>query len=204
MKIEIHNGVDIPKPQSYSDCLELIRSDFYRYLGRRVGNPVKLWLYHFRQSGMGFLFYYRLSQYKGILWPYFRLRLEKYTRKYGIQLPLDAQVGYGLYLGHGISIIINASAVIGSNVNLSQFTTIGSNHGHAATIEDEVYIGPSVCTIEAVRIGRRAVIGAGAVVTKDIAPGSVAVGMPAGQISDTNDYVPANLWKITKDTDIKQ
>lgn len=52
------------------------------------------------------------------------------------------------------------------NVSLSQFLTIGSNKGKAATIEDDVYIAPSVCLVEDVVIGRGSVVGAGSVVTE--------------------------------------
>ena len=83
-----------------------------------------------------------------------------------IQLPRQTKVGYGLYIGHGGPVIVNPTAKIGNNVNLSQFTTIGSNRGKAATIGDNVYIGPSVCIVEDVVIGDNVTIGAGSVVTK--------------------------------------
>jgi len=46
-------------------------------------------------------------------------------------------------------------------------------------IEDDVWIGAGARVMDGVRIGRGSVIGAGAVVTKSIPPGSVAVGVPA-------------------------
>ncbi|MGZ7455176.1 serine acetyltransferase, partial [Vibrio parahaemolyticus] len=64
-------------------------------------------------------------------------------------------------------------------VNLSQFTTIGSNHGQAAYIGNNVYIGPNVCLIEDVNIGDNVKIGAGAVVTRDIPENSTCAGVPA-------------------------
>ena len=196
MKYSDINGVTIPEPESYKDCVELVRSDYYRICGYRISSPLKLWLYHFKSPALGFLFYYRLCKYRGLLWPYLRLRMEKYKRKYAFQIPLSARIGYGLYLGHDTSVIINGSAVIGNNVNLSQFTTIGSIKASAATIEDEVYIGPSVCVVEQVRIGRRAMIGAGAVVTHDIPSGCSAAGVPAKVVNDSADYSPFNPYPL--------
>lgn len=46
-------------------------------------------------------------------------------------------------------------------------------------VEDDVWIGESAILMSGVHIGRGAVIGAGAVVTKDIPPYAVAVGVPA-------------------------
>ncbi len=56
----------------------------------------------------------------------------------------------------------------------------GQGMKHAPiTIEDDVWIGGGAHIMAGVRIGRGSVIGAGAVVTKDIPPFSVAVGVPA-------------------------
>jgi len=50
------------------------------------------------------------------------------------------------------------------------------------TIEDDVWLGAGVTVLDGVRIGRGSVIGAGSVVTRDIEPYSVAVGVPARRI----------------------
>lgn len=55
-------------------------------------------------------------------------------------------------------------------------------------IEDDCWLGTGVKVLDGVRIGRGCVIGAGAVVTKDIPPYSIAVGVPA-KIIGTRDSV---------------
>lgn len=109
--------------------------------------------------------------------------LNRLSRKYGLQIPRNTQIGYGLYIGHGIGIVINPTTIIGNNCNLSQFTTIGSNHGKAAIIGDNVYIGPSVCIVENVIIGNNVTIGAGAVVVKDVPDNATVAGCPARVVS---------------------
>lgn len=53
---------------------------------------------------------------------------------------------------------------------------------------DEVYLGNNVIILPGVHIGNKVVIGAGAVVTKNIPDNSVAVGVPAKVIKTTDEY----------------
>jgi serine O-acetyltransferase len=121
---------------------------------------------------------------------------KKYFRKYGLQISFKTKIGYGLYIGHGIGIIISPSAKIGNNCNLSQFTTIGTNHKKSAIIGDNVYIGPSVCIVEDVNIGNNVSIGAGAVVVKDVPENATVAGVPAKILNYNNPgrYVN-NRWE---------
>lgn len=120
------------------------------------------------------------------------------SRKYGIQISPKTKIGYGLFIGHGVGIVINDTAVIGNNVNLSQFLTIGSNHGKAANIGNNVYIGPSVCIVEDVNIGDNVIIGAGCVVTTDVPDNFTAVGVPNRLISKVSHNYISNPWKYEK------
>lgn len=134
----------------------------------------------------------RLTAVESPLKPFFWLIYHHLSSKYGIQISTATKIGGGLYIGHGVGIVINASATIGRNVTLSQFLTVGSNNGHAAKIEDDVYIGPSVCLVEDVVIGHHSVVGAGAVVTRSVPPYHVAAGIPA-KIIKRYDHV-AKQW----------
>ena len=51
-------------------------------------------------------------------------------------------------------------------------------------IEDDVWLGYRTIVLDGVRIGRGAVVGAGSVVTQDIPPGAIAVGVPARVVSN--------------------
>ena len=74
----------------------------------------------------------------------------------------------------------------GNNVNLSQFVTIGSNHGKAAVIGDNVYIGPNCVLVEGITIGNNVTIGAGSVVTRSIPDNCTAAGNPARVLNQNN------------------
>ena len=64
-------------------------------------------------------------------------------------------------------------------------------------IEDNVWIGENACILENVRIGKCSIIGANAVVTHDIPPYSVAVGVPAKVV---NTIRSGNLVASEKQT----
>ena len=186
VKCENGNGyVIIPVPESYSDCITLIQSDFFRYTGKNL-SILEMWRKTFSSHILKFEVWLRLSSYRGWLYYYCRFRLSRISKKYGLQISPHCKIGYGLYIGHGFGTIVNPTAIIGNNVNLSQFTTIGSNKGKAAVIGDNVYIGPSVCLVEDIHIGNNASIGAGAVVVKDVPENATVAGVPARIISENN------------------
>lgn len=163
---------------SYSAAIKYIRSDYFRYYGRYSDIKMILWGILAFNHCFTYTFWFRLAKVKGILYPIAKFMHYRLSRKYGIQIPISTNIGYGFYIGHGVGIVVNSTAKIGDNVNISQFTTIGA-HGQAATIGDNVYIGPSVCIVNDVKIGHNVAIGAGSVVVKDIENNATVAGVPA-------------------------
>ncbi|MEC6909355.1 serine acetyltransferase [Photobacterium piscicola] len=127
-----------------------------------------------------------------------KLQHKRLSRKYLLDIPLQVKIGYGLYISHGQCVVINPTVVIGNNVNLSQFTTIGSNNNNSAIIGDYVYIGPSVCIVEKVFIGDHVIIGAGSVITKNCESNSTVVGVPGKLLNNNvfNNCYIQNPWNV--------
>lgn len=190
-------GVQIPVPQSYRDCVSLIQSDYFRVYAHKA-SFIRIFLAGFRNHCVKYLLWMRLASYrKGILYPICKMMNDHYSKKYGLYIPPGTKIGWGFYIGHGIAIVVNHTAVIGNNVDLSQCSTIGSNEGHAAWIGNNVYIGPNVSVVEDVHIGSNSIIGAGSVVTRSIVGNCTAVGVPCKAIGDNNhpEYVN-NRWPL--------
>ena len=163
---------------TYKEAISYIKSDLSRYNLKRSGGGKFLRAYLF-EHGFRFSFWFRLACVHSVIRPFFWLIYKHYSTLYGIQIPTRTKIGKGFYLGHGLCVVINPTAVIGNNVNIGQFTTIGSSKGKAATIEDGVWIGPGCCIVEDVHIGKNSVIGAGSVVVKDVPENTVSAGSPA-------------------------
>jgi serine O-acetyltransferase len=105
---------------------------------------------------------------------------------WGIEIPRNAKVGPGLYIGHYGGITVSSVAVIGRNCNLSQNITIGvsgagSKRG-APTIGDNVYIAPGARLFGKINIGNNVKIGANAVIHKDLPDNAIAVLDPGFKI----------------------
>ena len=187
----------ITHAESYRDCLRLIYSDFYRFSGSRV-NLLKLFFYTFSNSAWSYVFWLRLTSYKnGWFWPFARFILYLLAEHTHVHISYKCRIGYGLYIGHGIDMIVNPNAIIGNNVNLSQFLNIGSNSVNSAIIGNNVYIGPHVCIVGPVYIGSNVTIGAGSVVVKDIPQMATAVGNPCKPVNfDNPRKCIGNLWPL--------
>jgi len=160
--------------QSNYKAWDYIKSDCYRYCGK--SDCTTMFGLYVRNKTFRWQIAFRLCHSRGILRLLGRILWRLSPLRRHIQIHRDTQIGYGFYIGHGGPVVVNASAVIGNNCNISQFTTIGSNHEHAAIIGDNVYIGPSVCIVEDVKIGDNVTIGAGSIVTKDIPAGATVAG----------------------------
>ncbi len=102
-------------------------------------------------------------------------------------------IGEKCYINMGVTMLDGAKIVIGNNVMIgpsAQFYTASHSTDHRQrrqwettckpiTIGDDVWIGGNAVINSGVTIGARAVVAAGAVVTKDVPPDSLVGGVPA-------------------------
>lgn len=110
-------------------------------------------------------------------------QLEKHVRfKYGIELPYTVELGDGVIFEHQHGIVIHGNARIGAGSIIRQGVTIGNkniNHPQdAPEIGKNVNIGAGAKILGKIKVGDNAIIGANAVVTKDIPADHLAVGIP--------------------------
>jgi serine O-acetyltransferase len=100
----------------------------------------------------------------------------------GIEIHPAAQIGRGLFIDHGMGVVIGETAEIGDDVTLYQGVTLGGT-GFACgkrhpTVEDNVTIGSGAKLLGPIRVGHGSKIGANSVVIHDVPPNSTVVGNP--------------------------
>jgi serine O-acetyltransferase len=101
----------------------------------------------------------------------------------GIEIHPGAQVGRGLFIDHGMGVVVGETAEIGDDVLIYQGVTLGGTSRHKEkrhpTIEDRVLIGAHATVLGPVTIGHDSKIAASAVVVSSAPPHSTLVGVPA-------------------------
>lgn len=137
--------------------------------------------------GFHALFFYRASHW---LWRH-KLRLlgrfvSHLGRSFtGIEIHPAAQIGPGLFIDHGMGVVIGETSEIGENVTLYQGVTLGgsglgklSKGKRHPTLGNNVVVGVDAQILGPHKIGDNTRIGAGSVVINDVPPNCLVVGVP--------------------------
>ena len=100
----------------------------------------------------------------------------------GIEIHPAAKLGPGLFIDHGMGVVIGETAEVGENVTLLQGVTLGGTSLRRGkrhpTLGDNVVVGAGAKIIGAFKIGDGSRIGAGSVVVREVPTNSVVVGVP--------------------------
>ncbi len=172
---------------------ELVRSDLRHNASPSSRNPRAASLRALLNLGSQALLTYRLGRWLRdgtrrparwlpmfLLWPAYGL-LAAYVRlAYDIRLDPSAEIGAGLKIFHFGGMRLRGCK-LGERCVLHQQVVVepGAAGGPGPEIGDRVWIGPHARIIGRVRVGDGATVAAGALVTRDVAAGSLVAGAPA-------------------------
>jgi serine O-acetyltransferase len=100
----------------------------------------------------------------------------------GVEIHPAANVGDGLFIDHGMGVVIGETADVGNDVTLYQGVTLGGT-GFATgkrhpTVGDNVTVGSGAKLLGPIEVGHGAKVGANSVVITDVPPNSTVVGNP--------------------------
>lgn len=108
----------------------------------------------------------------------------------GIEIHPGAVIGKGVFIDHGMGVVIGETAVVGDYCLLYQGVTLGGTGKEIGkrhpTLGCNVTVGAGAKILGNINIGNHARVGAVSVVLKDIPPNSTVVGIP-GQIISVRD-----------------
>ncbi len=112
-----------------------------------------------------------------------RLISQNSRHRTGIEIHPGATIGRGLFIDHGMGVVIGETAEIGDNCTIYQGVTLGGtgkDHGKRhPTLGNNVLVGSGAKVLGPFRVGDNARIAAGAVVLTEVPDNATAVGVPA-------------------------
>ncbi len=186
-------------PDSCRAFVDQIRDDVASVLERdpAAKSGVEVLLLY---SGVHALIAYRVSHKLYLSRHYLSARaVSQLARRItGIEIHPGATIGKGLFIDHGMGVVVGETAEIGDHCTIYQGVTLGGTGKDVGkrhpTLGNNVMIGAGAKVLGPVKLNDNVKIAAGAVVLRDIPENSTAVGIPAKvvrrkgeKITDAND-----------------
>lgn len=119
----------------------------------------------------------------------------------GIEIHPGATIGRGLFIDHGMGVVIGETAIIGDNCTIYQGVTLGGTGKEKGkrhpTLGNNVMVGSGAKVLGPFTVGDNSKIAAGAVVLSEVPPNSTCVGVPARIVKREGIRTNVDLDQIT-------
>ena len=119
----------------------------------------------------------------------------------GIEIHPGAKIGKGLFIDHGMGVVVGETAVIGDNCTIYQGVTLGGTGTEKGkrhpTLGNNVMVGCGAKILGPFTVGDNSKIAAGAVVLSEVPQNSTCVGVPARIVKLEGVRVECDLDQIT-------
>jgi serine O-acetyltransferase len=166
-----------------TETLKKIRNDFNAALSMDPAATSKLEV-ALTYAGFHSLLFYRLAHWlvkRGV--PFLPRALSQFARFItGIEIHPGATIGSGLFIDHGMGVVIGETTEIGDNVTLFQGVTLGGTGKQRGkrhpTLGSHVVVGAGAKVLGPITVGDYVKIGANSVVLQDVPDHSTVVGIP--------------------------
>ena len=177
-----------------------IRSDVKAVLDRDPAAR-SFWEVFFLYSGVKAIRHYRIAHWFYNKKMYFIARyISQRARKItGVEIHPAAVIGDGVFIDHGMGVVIGETTVIGDNCTIYQGVTLGGTGKDKGkrhpTIGNNVVIGSGAKVLGPFRVGDNSKIAANAVVLSEVPDNCTVVGVP-GRIVKKNNIKVADLDQV--------
>jgi serine O-acetyltransferase len=159
--------------------------------------------------GLHALFFYRVAHaFYQRSW-FVTARLVSHIGRFltGIEIHPGAKIGDGLFIDHGLGVVIGETAEIGNNVTLYQGVTLGGTGKEKGkrhpTIGNNVVVSTGAKVLGSFTVGDNVKIGAGSVVLKAIPSDSTVVGVPGRVVASKGEKLLAEKGNPEKEIDLR-
>jgi serine O-acetyltransferase len=181
--------------ENMMDTIRKIRKDFHAALSMDPAATSKLEV-ALTYAGFHALLFHRFGHW---LWkkriPFVPRALSQFARFItGIEIHPGATIGSGLFIDHGMGVVIGETTEIGDNVTLFQGVTLGGTGKQRGkrhpTLGNHVVVGAGAKVLGPIKIGDFVKIGANSVVLQDVPDHSTVVGIPGKIVRIKDERVP--------------
>jgi serine O-acetyltransferase len=181
--------------ENMSNASQKIRKDFHAALSMDPAATSKLEV-ALTYAGFHALLLYRFAHW---MWekhiPFVPRALSQFARFItGIEIHPGATIGSGLFIDHGMGVVIGETAELGDNVTLFQGVTLGGTGKQRGkrhpTLGSHVVVGAGAKVLGPIIIGDYVKIGANSVVLQDVPDHSTVVGIPGKIVRIKDERVP--------------
>ncbi|MGA8535726.1 MAG: serine O-acetyltransferase [Candidatus Tumulicola sp.] len=113
----------------------------------------------------------------------------------GIEIHPRAKIGKGVFIDHGMGVVIGETSEVGDGCTIYQGVTLGGtslSHGKRhPTLGRNVTVGVNSAVLGAITLGDNAKVGGGSVVVKDVPANATVVGVPARIVAQDGNPIRA-------------
>ena len=146
---------------------------------------------------------HKLWIYKLPLLPRLMSQLNRFLT--GIEIHPGARIGRGVFIDHGMGVVIGETSEIGDRCLLYQGVTLGGTGKEKGkrhpTLEDNVVVGAGAKVLGDIYIGTNTRIGAGSVVVKNVEANSTVVGIPGRVVHQSGTKINPLAHSALPDTE---
>lgn len=149
----------------------------------------------FCYPGLQALFFYRLAHWLCAIGIPFIPRLISHIARFltGIEIHPGATIGQGVFIDHGMGVVIGETAIVGDYALIYQGVTLGGTGKESGkrhpTLGENVVVGAGAKVLGNIQIGNNVRIGAGSVVLRDVPSNCTVVGVPGRVVYRSGERV---------------